>query len=135
MPGALVFTRRVLRLPGIRTYLLLWASRIDAGELVSCARCSRPILPGQFWDLGHVDGDKGRYAGPEHRSCIRATETHRAKRGQPTGRRSKRQEPRGPLREPEGMRAWSRVWSWPIPDNVRIDPTVVEEYRREMGYS
>jgi hypothetical protein len=107
-----------------------WASRIDAGELVPCARCTRPIYPGQFWDLGHIDGDKGRYAGPEHRSCNRAVETHRAKRGQPTRRRSK-QERVSPRQEERHMHKWSRVWSWPIPDNVIIDPEAVEAYLRE----
>ena len=46
-----------------------------------------PILPGQAWDLGHVDGDGLRYAGPEHRhsrDCPeggnRATARHRKAR-------------------------------------------------------
>ena len=54
----------------------VWARRIASGEQVSCARCGWPILPGQYWDLGHVDGDKSRYAGPEHQRCNRATELH-----------------------------------------------------------
>jgi hypothetical protein len=29
------------------------------------------------------------------------------------------------------MHKWSRVWSWPIPDNVIIDPEAVEAYLRE----
>jgi hypothetical protein len=29
--------------------------------------CGLPITPGQAWDLGHVDGDRSRYARPEHR--------------------------------------------------------------------
>jgi len=45
---------------------------IDGGAVVIlCARCRRRILPGEAFDLGHVDGDKSRYAGPEHRRCNR----------------------------------------------------------------
>lgn len=40
------------------------------GGLADCARCGRPIIKGQAWDLGHVDGDKNRYAGPEHRHSV-----------------------------------------------------------------
>ena len=42
------------------------APQVAAG-LVDCARCHERIRPGQEWDLGHVDGDRLRYAGPEHR--------------------------------------------------------------------
>jgi hypothetical protein len=58
----------------------VWARRIAAGEPVSCARCGWPILKGMLWDLGHVDGDKSRYNGPEHQKCNRQTELHRIKR-------------------------------------------------------
>jgi excisionase family DNA binding protein len=61
-----------------------WAKRIYSGEEVNCARCGYPILPGQAWDLGNVDGDKSRYQGPEHRRCNRATATHEAKRSRRT---------------------------------------------------
>jgi hypothetical protein len=59
----------------------VWARRIASGEQVSCARCGHPILPGMYWDLGHVDGSgKSLYSGPEHRFCNRRTEAHRVKR-------------------------------------------------------
>ena len=49
-----------------------WQLEVDAG-LVACARCGRWIAPGSLWDLGHVDGSRTEYAGPEHRRCNRAT--------------------------------------------------------------
>jgi hypothetical protein len=51
-----------------------WAARMLAGVPVSCARCRARILPGQSWDLGHVDGGGPRdYSGPEHSRCNRQT--------------------------------------------------------------
>lgn len=38
------------------------------------------IHPGQPFDLGHVDGDPLRYAGPEHRRCNRRTSAHKKAR-------------------------------------------------------
>jgi len=49
-----------------------WRRLVEAGR-VACARCGRPILPWEHWDLGHEDHDRTRYAGPEHRRCNRAT--------------------------------------------------------------
>ena len=46
------------------------APQVAAGA-VSCWRCGRRILPGQPWDLGHDDEDRGRYRGPEHAGCNR----------------------------------------------------------------
>ncbi len=56
-----------------------WARSVRAG-IVSCARCGRPIEPGEPWDLGHDDNDRGRYTGPEHRACNRATAGRHAER-------------------------------------------------------
>lgn len=56
-----------------------WVKLVDAG-LVNCARCRALIEPGSPWDLGHVDDDRSRYAGPEHQACNRGTSRHRARR-------------------------------------------------------
>ena len=60
-----------------------WARQIARDEVL-CARCGGLIYPEEPWDLGHVDGDKTRYAGPEHRYCNRATAAHKAKRSRRT---------------------------------------------------
>lgn len=43
-----------------------WVPIVRAGG-VNCARCGLPIEEWMPWDLGHVDGDRSRYSGPEHR--------------------------------------------------------------------
>lgn len=62
-----------------------WRERIDAGEVVICWRCAeagRPhqIKPGEAFDLGHVDGDRSRYRGPECPAGNRATQGRKVKR-------------------------------------------------------
>jgi hypothetical protein len=37
---------------------------VKAG-LARCARCEKPISPLEPWDLGRIDGDRTRYAGPD----------------------------------------------------------------------
>ena len=51
-----------------------YASIVAAGK-ATCARCDKPILPHELWDLDHDDDDplQRRYLGPSHRSCNRAT--------------------------------------------------------------
>src|SRR5215471_16315606 len=49
-----------------------YAQLVLAGGVL-CARCGDPIIPGEPWDMGHLDGDPHRYSGPEHRRCNRAT--------------------------------------------------------------
>jgi len=54
-----------------------WKRIVDAGAAV-CPRCGLLILPGEPWDLGHVDGSaKMLYQGAEHRRCNRATNRRR----------------------------------------------------------
>lgn len=51
-----------------------WAPRVATGTVIcSWPGCGLPILPGEPWDLGHLDGRPGVYAGPQHASCNRKT--------------------------------------------------------------
>jgi hypothetical protein len=47
-----------------------WATIVGAG-LAVCARCNKPILEGEAWDLGHAD-TPGQPSQPEHRACNRS---------------------------------------------------------------
>lgn len=60
------------------------AERVAAGT-VTCARCGRPIRPGEPWDLDHDDNGNG-YLGPSHLRCNRATN----RRGRVAARRGPR---------------------------------------------
>lgn len=53
--------------------------QMDAGKVFYCWRCTKVIDPSK-WDLGHADegGDMTKYNGPEHISCNRATQRHKA---------------------------------------------------------
>jgi hypothetical protein len=83
---------------------------VAAGR-AECVRCGFPIMPGEPWDLGHVDGDRRHHAGPEHRRCNRAALAN--------GRRRMRRPwepvppPPAPDPEPEGL-AWSDP-RWRVP--------------------
>lgn len=50
---------------------------VDAGK-AHCWRCTKPIHPHQAWDLGHDDDDRTKYNGPEHATCNRAVNRHKA---------------------------------------------------------
>ena len=62
-----------------QTLRMRFAPKVEAGPVI-CARCQKQILPGEPWDLGHIDGSTTEYAGPEHRRCNRATAAHKANR-------------------------------------------------------
>lgn len=83
-----------------------WAHLVESGQ-VCCARCGLPIAPGSSWDLGHVDGDRSRYAGPEHRRCNRHAG---AKQGAAITNHSRR-----PAAALVGVARWSRNWNAPDP--------------------
>ena len=56
-----------------------WA-KVIAGGRGFCARCGKPIAPGDPWDLGHDDSVPGKraYLGPE---CVDCNRSAGAKKG------------------------------------------------------
>jgi hypothetical protein len=97
------------------------ARQVAAGG-ARCVRCGLPIAPGAPFDLGHVDGDRSRYAGPEHPECNRHAG---ARRGAAVTNAQRRDAHTG------YAHSWSRVWAWPIPPDTYVDPEVIDEYLRE----
>lgn len=89
-----------------------YAPMVLAGG-VRCVRCGELIHPGEPWDLGHVDGDKDRYAGPEHRACNRATSARRT--WMPPA-------PPEPERERDGLAADDPRWDVPWLAELRQVP-------------
>lgn len=45
-----------------------WQARLDAGEVVWCARCGSRIESADPWALDHTD-DRTGYLGPSHAAC------------------------------------------------------------------
>jgi hypothetical protein len=56
-----------------------WAATITQQGGVLCARCGRPINPGDPWDLDHTD-DRTAYLGPSHPECNAAAGGRRGRR-------------------------------------------------------
>lgn len=53
-----------------------WDQAIQAGAMPTCRRCSKPIKPGQPWQLGHIVdlalGGTPKHRAPEHKRCNEA---------------------------------------------------------------
>ena len=79
-----------------------------------CWRCRRALGPDpSLLHLGHVDGDKTRYAGLEHARCSTSAggkygQQLRGHDGSITRRRQRRRRPWRP--PPDEPPRWSRVW-------------------------
>jgi hypothetical protein len=57
-----------------------YARALKHGPLPCARKCGQPILPGEPFDLDHVEGTVNQYRGVSHVACNRRTSTHRAQR-------------------------------------------------------
>lgn len=93
------------------------APRVEAGGEF-CARCGKPILPGQEWDLDHDDHDDKRYIGASHSSCNRGARPsangHGPKFAEPVAPNPAHAEleaqPWAEQAKREGAGVWSQRW-------------------------
>ena len=92
-----------------RTLRAQYARLVAAGQAV-CARCHRPIAPGEPFDLDHSP-DRTSYLGVSHRRCNRLAG---AKAGAAVTNARRR------AAQPPAKRIWSRVWYEPVPDDVIV---------------
>lgn len=71
-----------------------WTPRVTTGTVL-CARCQQPIKAGERWDLGHQDGDRSQYRGPEHSRCNRGAAARLTPRQASARARRERARPSG----------------------------------------
>ena len=99
---------------------LRYLRAIESGEVVLCPRCRRRILPGTPFDLDHTP-DRSSYLGPSHRRCNRVAGAKNGTAVTNAGRGV----------GGDYVRHWSRVWEWPIPPDVYVDPETIRAYLEE----
>lgn len=50
---------------------LRWKRLLASEGQLPCARCHKPVLPTDEWELDHDDIDRTRYIGVSHKLCNR----------------------------------------------------------------